>query len=731
MSNERPNKPKRSDAERSAGKPIPRRMPSGRMSPESLEGQVRVLVEIDLPDGGFSASRLDLPGIELDRSFRPVQLKTSTDPRLGVSTRPSIVIRGTIPSERIVDLERQPNVIKVWKDTPIAPFAISVRVRRAKNASLGTSVSSSDCDNTVAKGNLSDVARYLGADQLWEQGLNGDGIVVGVVDGGITSLDRQPRPGESASIPNVTNGWPSDWGTTSSGWEQHGNMVATDILGISRHVELYDLRISDGDFISNALGAYDWALSEYKKSGRPHVLTNSWGIYQESWDPGYARDHNHPFTRKVQEAIDEGLICIFAAGNCGSECPPEMCGDDIGPGRSIWGANGLPSVITVGACNINEVLAGYSSEGPSTLSNDKPDICGITHFKGYKDSDDGTSAACPIVAGVVALIKQAKTDIRQEDIKKLLRETAKPIGSEGWNAKAGSGVIQAQAAYTKLNASASATPLDKWRRLEGIYSYGAALVSKMANSVDCFAIGNNRSLIHAVNEDDKWSMWTNLGGICFSAPSAVSLNPNTVEVFVIGKRSCIYRKRYDGQWWSHWENLGGLCIRGVSVTSSAQGRIDCFTVGTDGHVYERHTIGQNWSEWTDLGGSSLSPPAAVSRTMASIDLCIVGTDSHIYHRILENDQWSDWSQVRGTYIYGIGLTSPNRNGVDCLAVGIDSSVYQLRLREHSWGEPKRLESTVMSSVACASREDEKLDICVIGDDGALYHQSVDTSSSDI
>ena len=75
------------------------------------------------------------------------------------------------------------------------------------------------------------------------------------------------------------------------------------------------------------------------------MLTNSWGMFQESWAPDYVKNPNHPFTRKVLEAIDEGILVLFAAGNCGATCPDGRCGPDNGPGRSIWGANGHERVI--------------------------------------------------------------------------------------------------------------------------------------------------------------------------------------------------------------------------------------------------------------------------------------------------------------------------------------------------------------------------------------------------
>jgi subtilisin family serine protease len=256
-------------------------------------------------------------------------------------------------------------------------------------------------------------------------------------------------------IPRVIGGWPTDdWGTESGKWGDHGNMCSTDVLGMAPDAQLYDLRVAgDGGSpgtISRALQGFNWAIGQHRLNGTPHVLTNSWGIFEESWDETYARNPNHPFTRKVVEAIGEGILVLFAAGNCGDTCPDGRCGADIGRGRSIWGANGHPLVMTVGAANRLEQFIGYSSRGPAALDPNKPDFCSISHFTGYFDSDSGTSAATPILAGVVALLKQAHPAATQDDIKNALRATAKDIGPAGFDVDSGAGIVQGHAAFLRL-----------------------------------------------------------------------------------------------------------------------------------------------------------------------------------------------------------------------------------------------------------------------------------------
>jgi hypothetical protein len=152
----------------------------------------------------------------------------------------------------------------------------------------------------------------------------------------------------------------------------------------------------------------------------------------------------------VVEVIDAGVIVTFAAGNCGQVCPSSRCGSDTGPGRSIWGANGHPRVITVGAANIRSEWIGYTSQGPAALDPKKPDFCAISHFKGYTASDNGTSAANPVCAGVIGLLRGHDPTLTQDRVKQALQETAVNLCGPGWDAHSGYGIINAERAFNKL-----------------------------------------------------------------------------------------------------------------------------------------------------------------------------------------------------------------------------------------------------------------------------------------
>lgn len=66
---------------------------------------------------------LNAQGITLDEEYEPVVMAETRDSE-GVVTEPSVILRIHVGSEKaLTALEQHPAVIKVWPDTPIAPFA--------------------------------------------------------------------------------------------------------------------------------------------------------------------------------------------------------------------------------------------------------------------------------------------------------------------------------------------------------------------------------------------------------------------------------------------------------------------------------------------------------------------------------------------------------------------------------------------------------------------------------
>lgn len=385
-------------------------------------------------------------GVEFDPAFTPVPMAPEYDAGLGFASidgprrsSATVLLRADVREEQIAQLSEREEVVALWSDPEIAPFPI-------------------DCEPERTKGTDVEVADALGASEVWRlSGTRGRGIGIGIVDGGV----------DAGRFP-VVDGWSPDPnsppGSSNVAWDEHGNMCAHDASIACPDASLFDYRVGATRqagipaLLSSVVQSYQHALDRLSQ-GRPypHVMSNSWGLYQQSWDPyppghpmNYTHNPQHAAIRKILEYIDAGNLVCFAAGNCGNQCPSNRCGTDTGPGRSIRGANGHERVISVGAVNLRDEWIGYSSQGPSTLAHQKPDLCGFSHFSGYFASDTGTSAACPVIAGVLGLLRAARGRFGQDRARQVLISSARKVAGPSWRDDFGHGIVDASAAYSML-----------------------------------------------------------------------------------------------------------------------------------------------------------------------------------------------------------------------------------------------------------------------------------------
>src|SRR5262249_33322806 len=305
---------------------------------------------------------------------------------------------------------------------------------------------------------------------------SGRGVNVVIVDQGLNKTHLGARYG---------GGWPV--GTTQPGTttpplgtihRSHGMMIAQNIQKVAPEVTFSDLRllpekISDiPAFLSIAQAAFMTMLSDiasYRSGGGaysgPWMLVNPWGIFDTRTEypkGSYTNNPSNRFNLLVSGAVQSGMDVIFSAGNCGQFCPNRRCGaTDIGPGYSIWGANSLTEVLTVGAVRADAMWLGYSSQGPgqSQLDINKPDLCAPSQFREDDDTSSvntGTSTACALAAGVVAALRSNwdSTRVSPAALKDVLKSTSrKPAGLHPGSAlsqRFGSGILDAKAAFSHL-----------------------------------------------------------------------------------------------------------------------------------------------------------------------------------------------------------------------------------------------------------------------------------------
>ena len=243
-----------------------------------------------------------------------------------------------------------------------------------------------------AMGSAADVRGLLGVPTLEDMGFDGHGVAVAIVDTGINLGHLRDR-GVAASL-DATVFWKPPTSAEPGHFPVgHGTMCAYDALVCAPRATLLDFpvlqsqrrggSVMDG-LLSDAILAYGVLLTELSKplaqrAYRALVVSNSWGMYNPSWDfapgrPGrYGDNPGHPFNRQVASLARAGADIIFAAGNCGSDCPDGRCRDDQGTVHThvISGANSHPNVLSVAGVDVNEDRVCYSSQGPGMLNNDR------------------------------------------------------------------------------------------------------------------------------------------------------------------------------------------------------------------------------------------------------------------------------------------------------------------------------------------------------------------------
>jgi serine protease AprX len=156
---------------------------------------------------------------------------------------------------------------------------------------------------------------------------------------------------------------------------------------------------------------------------RPHVLSNSWGC--PASEGCTSRAELETIINNTEAA---GIFVVTSAGNGGPNC------STVSDPPGIYDAS-----FAIGAYDINNTLASFSSRGPSTFYTPnllKPNISapGVTvrSSKAFTDSSygnlSGTSMAAPHVAGAVALLWSARPALVRDiaATKTLLQNTANP-----------------------------------------------------------------------------------------------------------------------------------------------------------------------------------------------------------------------------------------------------------------------------------------------------------------
>ena len=281
----------------------------------------------------------------------------------------------------------------------------------------------------------------INVESVWDA-WRGSGVAIGVVDDGVQAAHPDLMPNLDASLSVNFNA-----STFDPAWDTHGTPVAGIIgalgnNGIGVAGVAFEARLADLRLIADAETDEQDAAAMLHRNDALAVKNNSWGAYDGD---GRLEGPGPLMTDALAQGTTsgrcgKGVVYTFAAGN----------GKTYGENANYDGFANSVRVIAVGALNDQGLAATYSepgacvavvapSRGGSSTCSGRPGIT-TTDLLGsngrnpggscepwdrdYTSTFGGTSAATPIVSGVVALLLQANPTLSWRDVKEILMWSA-------------------------------------------------------------------------------------------------------------------------------------------------------------------------------------------------------------------------------------------------------------------------------------------------------------------
>jgi serine protease AprX len=355
-----------------------------------------------------------------------------------------------VPAGALVRLAGDPGVSAI---TPDAKLTMDVW----SGAGWESAVGLLDYNPITTAGSMYNVAQIVtGAGGFWEDGFDGSGVDVALIDTGVVPVNGLTTPGK------VVNGADLSFESQSERFRYldtygHGTHMAGIIagrddqvpqtistgywqrfVGMAPGARIVNVKV--GDFqgstdVSQVIAAIDWVVQHrYDNGMNIRVINLSYGT-----DGGqtYALD---PLAFAVEQAWKKGIVVVVAAGNDGNSFALRNPAFDpfvIAVGATASGTTLSTNDDTVQSfsnCGNDARSVDIVAPGKSIVSLRNPGSFADLNYPSAVVAErfflgSGTSQAAAVVSGAVALIIDQRPNITPDQVKKLLKSTAEPIPS--------------------------------------------------------------------------------------------------------------------------------------------------------------------------------------------------------------------------------------------------------------------------------------------------------------
>lgn len=274
-------------------------------------------------------------------------------------------------------------------------------------------------------GSAENQINMIGVDFLHSAGYRGQGIVIAVLDGGFAAVDTGVGfislydKGQIAGVYNVAEGNENVFLSTTHG-SNVLSIMAVDKPGIyvgsapDATYWLIKTEVVESEFIIEE--DYWLAGAEFADSVGADIINSSLGYttFDDSTQDHVYSDldgNTTVVTRAADMAAAAGILVVNSAGN---------------EGNSTWRYIGAPadgdSVFTIGAVDVNGVIANFSSVGPTADGRIKPNVvcqgagAAVMNGNGTVGFGSGTSYSSPLLAGACASFMSAFPELTNMEV---------------------------------------------------------------------------------------------------------------------------------------------------------------------------------------------------------------------------------------------------------------------------------------------------------------------------